>query len=229
MNGDEAEHLAWVASCESGLVERGRCDPRLMAVNYCELQLAPWPRARPRLSSGVIWYPSGQPEDAEAFLVGHEVAHDLLNAAGVNLVGDPLERACSRIAAALLLPRPAFRRDLASVGWDVLALHELWPLASPWIIARRITEVAVGGAVASRWRAGRVERVGSEDAALPDAPTSTERSLARRAKGQQVVDGDRLRAWPSDSGAIVVCGLEELRGRTVSTRPMRAARRSERR
>jgi hypothetical protein len=219
VTGTEAEYLAGVASSESGLDGRG-CDPRTLAVSYCGLTLAPWPRARPRLSAGVIHYPSNASEDAQAFYVAHEIGHDLIAAAGVDLAGDALERACSRIAAALILPRRAYGRDVAKCGWDVCALRKLWPLASPWIHARRLAEID-GAAIASRWRSRRkVERVACDDVAISAAPTATERALARSAfHGNASPDsccvawhsaGDRARSWQVDGAAIVLCGIDAL-------------------
>lgn len=210
VTGDEAEYLASVASSESGLDERG-CDPRVMAVNYCRLVLAPWPRAAPRLSGGVLHYPSNVPEDAQAFFVAHEVGHDLIEYAGVRLEGPELERACSRIAAALLLPRRAYARDVAALGWDVRALRKLWPLASPWIHARRIAEID-RSAVASRWRPRRrVERTPCCCNVIPEQPTARERALASSALAGRVTIEDRAQSWPHDGAAIVICGLDRLR------------------
>jgi hypothetical protein len=147
MGEDEAEDVARQAIDESGLDDRPRCDPRTLAVSYLGLTLAPWPRVRPRLVGGVIWYPSDATDDAQAYYVAHECGHELVR--GETLEGEHLERVCSRIGVALLLPRRAFLRDLRAHGRDLDALHALWPLASRTIIHRRIAEVTGRGGLDS--------------------------------------------------------------------------------
>lgn len=210
MDGEAAEHLAWQTSQASGFDDRPRCDPRKIAVNYCELTLAPWPKTKPRLVDGVIWYPSDAPENAQAYYVAHEVGHDVIAHAGYKLDRETEERAASRIAVGLLLPRPRYLRDLHEHGWDLEVLRTLWPLASPWVHARRIAEVTSSGAVASRWsRRGCVDRIATDD--VPRGVTVLERTLARAAlAGGPLEAGPRMRAWRVETEAIVVCGAEEL-------------------
>lgn len=207
----EWARLAWSASTDSGLDDRPRCSPAVLAVGYFGLTLAPWPRARARLVDDVIWYPSDETEDAKAFLIGHELAHHMVREAGIRIEGDELERACSTIAATLLLPDRAYRRDVDALGWDLDTLRRLWPLASPWIHARRIAEVCCCGVVASRWhRSGRIDRVATEGLNVGTRPTKVERDLAAAARrGETVLDGNR-RAWPWDGGAIVVYGFDAV-------------------
>lgn len=149
---DEAEEVARQASVESGLDDRPRCDPRTLAISYLGLTLIPWPRVRARLDGGVLWYPAEVDEQAQAYLVAHECGHDLVR--GERLEGQHLERVCSRIGCALILPRRAFLRDLRMHGPDLDALAALWPLASRWVIARRVAEVACYHA--HRDRRGRI-------------------------------------------------------------------------
>lgn len=209
MSDEEWGRLAWAASVESGLDDRPRADPAVLAAGYYGLTLAPWPRAHARLVDGVIWYPSNETPDAQAFLIGHEVSHHIVDLAGIRLVGDELERACSTIATTLLLPDRAYRRDVAAVGWDICTLRKMWPLASPWIHARRIAEICCCGAIASRWhRGGRIERVASQGLTIGARPTQVERDLAAAAcRGEIVNDGGR-RAWPWEGGAIVVYSVD---------------------
>lgn len=211
MLGCEAESVAQYAIDESGLDDRPRCDPSVMAAAYCGLVLAPWPRVGARLVDGVLWYPSDEPPDAVAYYIAHEVGHDLLAHAGYHLDPCTEERAASRIAAALLLPRRAYLRDLRAYGWDLQTLAQLWPLASPWVHARRISEVAMGGAIASRWDTrGRCDRVVTEG--IEAGPVSClERHLASAAlAGEALALSHHSRAWPVDGGAIVVCSVDEL-------------------
>lgn len=142
MSEDEAEEVARQATVESGLDDRPRCDPRTFAVSYLGLRLAPLPGMRPRLDGGIVWYPSDAPDDAIAYYVAHECGHELVR--GARLRGDTLERVCSRIGCALLLPRRAFVRDARDTRGSVDALRALWPLASREIIRRRLREVGYG-------------------------------------------------------------------------------------
>jgi hypothetical protein len=220
MTGDEAEEIAWEASRESGLDDRPKCDPRTMAVSYCLLSLAPWRGTKPRFQDGVIWYDADAPESAQAYYVAHEVGHDLIAWAGYELERAVEERAASRIGCALLLPKRAYRRDLGAHGWDLPALVSMWPLAAPWIHARRIAEVAFGGAVTSRWTVrGCTDRVLSDGLeGIPEKPTAIEGALARSAmEGRPIDVGPRMRAWPVEDGVIVVCGAEELHATLART------------
>jgi hypothetical protein len=190
----EIEGLARTTSAESGLDDRPRCDPRTLAVNYCGLTLAPWGRTRARLAGGVIWYPAAATEDAQAYLVAHEVGHDLIEYAGMRMDREAEEIAASRIGCALLLPHRAYLRDVRANGWDVPALQALWPLASAWIHARRIAELCEG-AVASRWRRGRLL-----SRTQPGRASVAERELAHAGTATH----DRARALPDGTGCTIV-------------------------
>ncbi len=139
MQHRDIERVAATASAESGLDDRPRCDPAVLAVAYCGLTLAPCPLTATRLEHGVLWYPSDQPADATAYEIAHETARHLLEYAdGCDLAHEQRIASC---AAALLLPQRAYMRDLESVGWDLDELAKMWPLAPRWILARRIIEL----------------------------------------------------------------------------------------
>jgi hypothetical protein len=221
VNGDDAELIAWEACRESNLDDRPRCDPLVMAACYLQLRLCPVPRAEPRIVGDRLIYPGDAEPTAIAYFVGHEVGHELALDAGVPPHSE--ERLASRIGVAVLLPRVRYRRDLHQVGWDLDALGEMWPLASPWVHARRIAEITVDGAVASRWsRSGQCrDRIATDGASIPPNVTALERALARAAlSGERVEAGARMRAWPTDDGAIVVCGADDLHMRLARATPI---------
>jgi hypothetical protein len=205
--GEWAEDLAWAASEESGLTDRPDADPRVLAVCYLGLRLCPRPRAEARLVGSRIIYPAEADEQGACYFVSHEVGHEIAIAAECPAAAE--ERVASRIGVAIMLPRPAYRRDLAAVGWDLAALCRLWPLASPWIHARRIAEVAAGATVASRWTSsGCVDRVTSGRRGSVSDASGVEMELAWHAlRGERIERGERARAWPIDDGAIVVCDV----------------------
>lgn len=195
---EDLEYVASAACAESGLGDRPRCDPRTMAVSYCGLTLAPWPRVRPHIARRVLWYPSDVTEDAQAYFVAHEVGHELLDGAG--LVGDDLERGASRVGSGILLPRRPYLRDLAATSWDLREMRRLWPLASAWVHARRMAEVCEG-IIASRWRGGRLVA-----RSRPGRPMRLERELAAEvaAAGADVDRRPQGRAWRCETDAIVI-------------------------
>ena len=224
MTGDDAEAIAWRASSESGLDDRPDCDPCVLAAAYLEMELAPVQGATPHINGRRIIYPAGEPPDAVAYYVGHEVGHVLVREEYPGLDGEVEEQAASRVGVALVLPRRAYLRDLGTVGWDLDALRLLWPLASLWIHARRIAEVT-SGAIASRWTRTRcVDRVITEGIGEPSPfATPAEYALARAAMRSGAVESsDRMRAWPTTTGAIVLCDVEELR--ETADRSMRLGR-----
>lgn len=227
LSDDECEEIARRASRESTLDERDRVDPRLLAVGYLRLRLRPRRGAHARLQRDVIVYDPDEPPDARSYRIAHECGHWLLRDEGWTLDRATEERAASRIAAALLLPRRAYLRDLGRTGWDLDALHELWPLASRWIHARRITEVAEG-AVASRWtRRTCRDRVVTTDTVAPVGVTPIEKSLASAALAGRVAQaGPRLRSWPEAAGAIVLCSVDALRAEALRTKESPRAGRS---
>lgn len=209
MTPEDAERLAREHSIAARLDDRPRCDPRTMAVAYCGLQLAPWPGAIPRLVNGVIWYPSDCPVTAQVYYVGHETGHNIVEHEGLRLDPRIEELVASRIGVAITLPGVAYARDVEAFGWDLPLLARLWPLASAWVHARRIVELSQSELVLSRWTTR-----GCSTRLAPDGfvgTTAIERSLARMAlHGDSANAGPRLRAWPDDGSAIVLCGADEL-------------------
>lgn len=139
MTEDEAEEVARQAVMGSGLDDRPRCDPRVLAASYLGLRLCPWPRRTAALLGEVVWYPAAASDQAQAYLVAHECGHELVR--GERIEGQLLERVCSRIGVALMLPRRAFARDARALGGNVDALRALWPLATETVIRRRLVEL----------------------------------------------------------------------------------------
>lgn len=228
VTGEQCEALAWRESVASRLDDRPRCDPLVFAVSYLERELEPRPWTEPHTIDRRIVYPADETDEAIAYFVAHECGHILANEAWPHLDAPSEENAASRIGVALLLPRAPYRRDLDAVGWQLQALRELWPLASPWILARRIAEVARDGAVASRWsRRSCLDRIASDGLHIGEGPSPIEARIARAA----ILTGDeitaeprdpeqRLHAWPTpDGGAIVICGARELGEQLARTRP----------
>lgn len=160
---DDAEDLAAEASAESGLDDRPAADPCVLAVSYCGLRLVPSAGSGARLVEGRVYYPRAATDRERAFYVGHETMHDLIRWARWKVSPGDEEIAASRGACALILPRRAFLRDVRTEGVDLVTLGNLWPLASAWVLARRVAELR--GALAVRRRKGRgVETAGAGDA-----------------------------------------------------------------
>lgn len=157
MTEDDCEALALEVSRESGLDDRPDADPCVIAACWAGLELRPEPGAKARLADGVIVYPAGAPPESVAYFVAHELGHDVLQWAGVRLDRAAEERAASRIGSAILLPRRPFLRDLRMTSRSVAAMRALWPLATPWVIARRMCEVA-GASAATFAASGRCLR-----------------------------------------------------------------------
>lgn len=141
MTDDDCEALALEVSRECGLDDRPDADPCVIAVAWAGLELRPEPHSKPHLADGVIVYPAGAPPESVAYFVAHELGHDVLRWAGARLDRVHEERAASRIGSALLLPRRAFLRDVRATGADLRALRSMWPLATAWVLARRVCEV----------------------------------------------------------------------------------------
>jgi hypothetical protein len=228
MTEDDAEALAWSACSESGLDDRPNCDPLVFAVGALDLILVPMARVEAHIVGRRLYYRSDDTAEGIAYCVSHECGHVLALDAWPHLDAETEELVASRIGVGLLLPRPRYRRDLHAHGWSLDVLRELWPLASPWIHARRIAEVTSDGAVASRWtRRGCVSRVVTPGVVAPETATVVERTLARAALNGEAVDaGPRLRAWPVEGGAIVLCGVEEMRTQLARVTPPRSRRQS---
>jgi hypothetical protein len=166
---DDCEQLALEAHRESGLDDRPFADPCVMAVSWAGLRLRPEPHGRPHIADGVIVYPASASPPAVAYFVAHELGHDLLRWAGAKLDAGAEERAASRIGSALMLPRRGFLRDLHATGGDLGALRLLWPLATPWVLARRATEVLPASAAVFAASGRCLRRVGAAALSLDDA------------------------------------------------------------
>jgi uncharacterized protein DUF955 len=83
---------------------------------------------------GLILVNDAERPERRAFIIAHEIAHYLLQLRGWRDSHD----AVNYLAAALLLPREDFERDLRRWGWDLLRLHARHRWASWEVIARRI-------------------------------------------------------------------------------------------
>lgn len=137
MDLGEIEGIAQAALDESGLGDRPHADPCILAVAWGGLRLRPVAGAKPHLDGDVIVYPARANDQARAYFVGHELGHAMLSWAGVRLSRDDEERAASRIACAIILPRRPLLRD-AAAGIDLAAA---WPLATAKMLRRRLVEV----------------------------------------------------------------------------------------
>jgi hypothetical protein len=121
-------------SVRYGFIDRPDCDPRAIAkalgLKVVEARL-------PAHSFGdVIVIPGHVSEQAKAYFTAHEIGHFLLNG---EAPCEELERACSRIGTALMLPRESFARDLQCASWAALGV--MWPLATRTVLRRRAAEI----------------------------------------------------------------------------------------
>lgn len=97
----------------------------------------------------------------DEFTVAHEIAELHLPQDWREALGSELwERACDRVASALLLPAAAFKASVVELGVDLPALRRRWQHASWDTLARRLVDVgAVSTAAAwdsleEAWRYG---------------------------------------------------------------------------
>jgi hypothetical protein len=134
VDAEELERIASRISAQTGLDDRPLCDPytiaRALGLTVRFVRGLP-----PHTNGALIVIPSTAHEQAQAYFIAHEVGHFLLR--GEERC-EELERACSRVGVALMLPARPFARDLAH-GWSTL--QELWPLASRTVIRRRASEL----------------------------------------------------------------------------------------
>ena len=82
---------------------------------------------------------------AIAHEIGEFVAHRVVELLGVDLEDIPpsgRERVANRLASCLLLPRRWFAADGRALGWDLLALKEIYRTASHELIARRMLDMS---------------------------------------------------------------------------------------
>ena len=141
--GEVAESIASEASEDSGLDDRPHAEPSILAVCYLGLRLVPSRTRGPCLVEDRVYYPARASERDIAYFVAHECGHWLARDARVRLREDEEEIVASRVGVALILPRRAFLRDARACGGAVPELVDLWPLATPTIIRRRLAELAV--------------------------------------------------------------------------------------
>ncbi len=130
----DLERIAWQASMRYGFTDRPRCDPRAIAVAM-GLAVELVPGMPPHIRGTRIVIPASACDQAQAYFVGHEIGHYLLR--GEDRC-EGIERACSRIGVALMLPAGPFARDVCD-EWH--ALERLWPLASRTVLRRRAVEI----------------------------------------------------------------------------------------
>lgn len=147
------------------------------------------------LIGNIIFVAEAQRPQRRAFTIAHELAHWLLRLAGIPDTHD----AVNYLAAALLLPRLEFERDLRRLGWDLIALCALHRFASFEVVARRITAMRDARAcVFDKPLAGQ-RRPSSYVIPFDGVPpTAEEREAARAAAhcGAPVELRTGLTAWP---------------------------------
>lgn len=147
MDAKELERVAWGVSARHGFIDRPNCNPRDIAdalgLRVVEARLPPHSHGR------TIVIPGHASEQAKAYFTAHEIGHLLLE--GEDRC-EGLERACSRIGAALMLPREPFARDLQCASWA--ALGEMWPLATRTVLRRRAAEVTQDDETRGRYCGG---------------------------------------------------------------------------
>jgi hypothetical protein len=139
--GEAAEAIAAEASEGSGLDDRPRADPSVLAVAYLGLRLVPSSRLHACLIEDRVYYPARASERDASYWIAHEVGHYLAREAKTPLTFDEEEIVASRIGCALILPRRAFLRDVRDGVRVVADLVALWPLATPRIVRRRLVEL----------------------------------------------------------------------------------------
>lgn len=133
--------------------------------------------------------PSGYlPRDE--FTIAHEIAELHLPHDWRETLGPALwERACNRVASALLLPAGAFVTSVLELGLDLPALRRRWTHASWDTLARRLVDVGAARTAAAWDSLELAWRYGGE--AHPDEEHALAEVYAGRGRG--VVRG--VRAW----------------------------------
>lgn len=105
------------------------------------------------------------------------------------------EDACDRGAAALLLPRVAFRSSAEQLRADLPALRRAWPAASWATLARRLVDIGLAHTAAAfdsaelAWRTGALQG----ELALAEARAVAEAYTRGRAHAR--AGGAGVRAW----------------------------------
>lgn len=179
----------------------------------CGLTLVPGGGAGGSLDGDTLTYPARARSTRQHGVIAHEVGHWLLARGGEDA---RTETGASYVGGALMLPRRAFDRDLASTAWGFEKLRRKHPNASAEMLARRITQLrdAVITVIDGR-KQRRVASPWFDDARLGRL-TDWENMAADEAlaTGQTVHLADLCYAVPVIDGAwrrvIVVCELEQL-------------------
>jgi hypothetical protein len=158
----------------------------------CGVQVVPWRKAAGLRAGDMIRYPQKARPVRQHGIVAHELAHWLLEDAGMN---PDDEDAAKYLAGALLLPRAPVLHDLKATDWDLLEVQARHPNASAEMIVVRM--VQLGPCVASIWDSGKLHRRygGPVDAAKEAA------MVGRVLELEQPVHCGRLSAWPVFDGA----------------------------
>jgi Zn-dependent peptidase ImmA (M78 family) len=152
-----------------------------------------------RAAHAVILSPSGY-EPRDEFTLAHELAELHLPAAWRSTLSEELkERACNRIAAALLLPPRPFLWALHESDWQVPAVRRRFPLVSYETVATRIVDLKPGAA-ASSWVNGqrawwRGPQPGADVRSLLRAEHAALRIAAQAGRARVTVDGVEAQAW----------------------------------
>jgi len=195
----------WEGVALSLLRETGLDDPPQDAfalAHACGLQLVAGGRQHGCLGAdGRLHYPGSVRRTRQHGVISHELGHWALRWAGE---ADG-EVAASYVGGALMLPRRAFDRDLATTGWDLEQLRAKHINCSAEMIARRLVQLrdAVasifdGGRlrlrVASPWLGDRYKRVSAWERELVDECMQTgERQGDGLTSAWPVFDGDHRR------------------------------------
>jgi len=210
----EGEHRhAWEGVARSVHEQTGIGAPvdAFQLARACGLVVLPGGR-RASLAGDVVRYDSQARPQRQHGLIAHEVAHYVLRLHGE----DDAEAAARYTAGALMLPKPAFDRDVRAVAWNLEQLRQRHPNASAEMIARRLTQVRE--AVVTVLDEGRVtRRVGSPWMPEPSRRmTTTERELADAAltSGETQRANDLLAAYALFDGShrrvIVIAEARQL-------------------
>jgi hypothetical protein len=161
------------------------------------------PGAKAVLDGDVIRVDPTARFEKQCFDVAHEVAHVLLEEAGL----EDTEPACNAVASCLILPRIDYRRMNLQTNGCLLAMRERQPYASCEVIARRKLSVEPGVAwiwdLAPKWK--RYPLITHGHRWPHRHPTEAELDVMQRAASERVPVEDHggIRAWPVIDGAAV--------------------------
>lgn len=185
----------WEGIAADVLSQTGCDDPPVNALelaDLCGLEI----RARfgpASLVGSTIYVDLRGRETRQQWQVAHELGHWALRRANEH----DSEQGADYVAAALLLPRRQFHRDLIALDWDLGELRARHPNAAWSVIAKRATHVA--DAVATVWDRGYCKaRVESPWFDRPRyVPTESEAALADAClESASVIRSGFIGAWP---------------------------------